>query len=367
MKIPLRFISYKKQSLYYLSIFLIILLNFRASASVKVVSTALSCEEELNKIFFHSREEKKDNDFRKIGLIIESINNRKNISEFMNSNNSQVTHPIGVAKSGLAEQTSSGGTRLTYTIFVKNYSSVRIEDVQILDDLEKVFDSNTQYRIFSAPKVSTKSTLKSNPKFDGSKSINLLSSGSYLEPGVQDTVTFVLSILNTDDFSKMFKNQVLAKATIENEDFEDLSVSGDNPDADHDGDPSNDSGYTINLVDPGEINPDKIKVVIPEGISPNGDGLNDVFTITDEDKLINLNQMGIIELKIFNRWGSLVYKSTNYAKDFEQGEGWYGQSNTDGVSFKGSLPMGVYFYKISSSDARVFDGKYKLGSITLLN
>ncbi|MBO6943943.1 MAG: gliding motility-associated C-terminal domain-containing protein, partial [Psychroserpens sp.] len=70
--------------------------------------------------------------------------------------------------------------------------------------------------------------------------------------------------------------------------------------------------------------------VIPEGISPNGDGLNDTF---------DLSSYNVTKLEIFNRNGTLVYSKNNYTNE------WVGQSN-DGDE----LPVGTYFYTME------FDG-----------
>ena len=80
---------------------------------------------------------------------------------------------------------------------------------------------------------------------------------------------------------------------------------------------------TINVVD----------CIIPQGISPNGDGYNDVFEIpciTDSPA----------SLQIWNRWGSEVYRSENYQND------WDGR-------FRGEmLPDGTYYYVLKYIDAR---------------
>lgn len=46
-------------------------------------------------------------------------------------------------------------------------------------------------------------------------------------------------------------------------------------------------------------------VSIPSAISPNGDGLNEVFTVTFEDEL------STFEINIFDRWGQLIYTSND--------------------------------------------------------
>ncbi len=64
--------------------------------------------------------------------------------------------------------------------------------------------------------------------------------------------------------------------------------------------------------------------VIPNGISPNDDGFNDSF---------DLSSYNVSSLRVFNRWGDLVYSKNNYLNE------WRGQSNEGEL-----LPVGTYFY-----------------------
>lgn len=70
--------------------------------------------------------------------------------------------------------------------------------------------------------------------------------------------------------------------------------------------------------------------VITQGISPNGDGLNDCFDL----QFLN-DQAGPLELVILNRHGRVVFEQNNYIDQ------WCGQTN-DG----NDLPVGNYFYVI---------------------
>ncbi|MEH6536665.1 MAG: gliding motility-associated C-terminal domain-containing protein [Psychroserpens sp.] len=72
--------------------------------------------------------------------------------------------------------------------------------------------------------------------------------------------------------------------------------------------------------------------VIPQGISPNGDGMNDTFDLSSYD---------VSKLEIFNRNGTLVFSKTNYTNE------WYGQTN-DGDE----LPVGTYFYTMEYEDGK---------------
>ncbi|MBB1140964.1 fibronectin type III domain-containing protein [Myroides sp. WP-1] len=79
---------------------------------------------------------------------------------------------------------------------------------------------------------------------------------------------------------------------------------------------------------------------IPKGISPNGDGLNDTF---------DLSQHGISKIQIFNRNGVEVYShGLGYKKE------WFGQNNSDKL-----LPVGTYYYVVVSN------GKVRTGWVQL--
>ena len=82
-------------------------------------------------------------------------------------------------------------------------------------------------------------------------------------------------------------------------------------------------------------------VFIPEGFSPNGDGINDRFVIR--------GSVGTLQIEVFNRWGHVVYKSDDYKND------WDGTSNTGvRVGSSSGLPDGTYFYRVKLSDGRQF-------------
>lgn len=84
---------------------------------------------------------------------------------------------------------------------------------------------------------------------------------------------------------------------------------------------------------------DVANCVITQGISPNGDGLNDNLDLN----WLN-DRTGIVKLKIYNRWGTLVFDQRDYSDQ------WNGQ-NTNG----NELPTGTYFYVI---DLKSVDAVY---------
>ncbi len=65
----------------------------------------------------------------------------------------------------------------------------------------------------------------------------------------------------------------------------------------------------------------KFNFEIPEGFSPNGDGINDFFTIN------GLEEFPGTGIQIFNRWGQEVYQNLNYPNN------WDGKDAVDGTYF----------------------------------
>ncbi len=72
---------------------------------------------------------------------------------------------------------------------------------------------------------------------------------------------------------------------------------------------------------------------VPEGFSPNGDAINDVFLIR------NLREnYGNFELKIYNRYGNIVYEGDKNSPDW------------DGTYNEQKLPASTYYYLLNLND-----------------
>ncbi len=76
--------------------------------------------------------------------------------------------------------------------------------------------------------------------------------------------------------------------------------------------------------------------IIPQGISPNGDNINDTFDLAFLDDIL-----GVESVQIFNRYGRKVYEANNYRNEF------FGQDQGGN-----ELVTGTYFYviKLRESD-----------------
>ncbi|MEM7369847.1 MAG: gliding motility-associated C-terminal domain-containing protein [Bacteroidota bacterium] len=95
------------------------------------------------------------------------------------------------------------------------------------------------------------------------------------------------------------------------------------------------------------------EIFAPSAFSPNGDGINDYFSLTGGEEVIEISQ-----LKIFNRWGNLVYQVEGLSPG-AMDDGW------DGMAKGRPLPEGVYVYVAS---VLFDDGKSRrsAGSIVLM-
>ncbi|MFD0962469.1 HYR-like domain-containing protein [Pseudofulvibacter geojedonensis] len=96
---------------------------------------------------------------------------------------------------------------------------------------------------------------------------------------------------------------------------------------------------------------------ISKVVTPNGDIYNDFF------KVEGLDDCGTPTLKIFNRWGNLVFESNNY--DSKKG-GWRGNAHAGGSTIGSGtkLPHGTYYYiiEIKNSDVDPITGHVFLGT-----
>ena len=115
--------------------------------------------------------------------------------------------------------------------------------------------------------------------------------------------------------------------------------------------------YYVNVTDDnGCIGTDSVRVnvygktvmLIPTAFSPNGDGTNDIFKIV---KHLNIRKLNAFD--VYDRWGNLVFSSTDINK------GWDGTVNGEPVN------EGVYVWKVQ---AVTYDKETinKSGNITLL-
>ena len=89
-------------------------------------------------------------------------------------------------------------------------------------------------------------------------------------------------------------------------------------------------------------------LIFSDFISPNGDGYNDHFVIVNVQNYVGNS------LKIFNRWGELVYEADDYQND------WDGTNNAGGALSDNKLTDGVYFFQFYDGIGNNVSGKITL-------
>ncbi|OXB06826.1 Ig-like domain-containing protein [Flavobacterium pectinovorum] len=111
---------------------------------------------------------------------------------------------------------------------------------------------------------------------------------------------------------------------------------------------------TIEISTPLDVDPtnntasafvEPVCLTVYNEFTPNSDGANDLFRIDCIESYPNN------ELKVYNRYGALVYSKKRYEND------WDGTANVSGVINRGDmLPTGTYFYVIDMGDGKVKKG-----------
>lgn len=121
--------------------------------------------------------------------------------------------------------------------------------------------------------------------------------------------------------------------------------------------PARTSYFTLRATDNGCIAEDKVlvevdcsSVYVPNSFTPNGDGINDVFRIITRGAQH-------YRLEIFNRWGELVFESSNPEEVWVGGKGDY------------FVPDGTYFWKLDVRDSLnnpMLDYEHNHGHVTII-
>jgi gliding motility-associated-like protein len=94
-------------------------------------------------------------------------------------------------------------------------------------------------------------------------------------------------------------------------------------------------------------------VVISKAVTPNGDAYNEFFEI------YGIELCGFVfDVKIFNRWGALIFESNNYQNN------WNGTSSRSSIGASGKVPNGTYYYIVTLKDSGLnpFTGPVYLGT-----
>lgn len=235
----------------------------------------------------------------------------------------------------------NGEIELVYQLTVANMGKHPLVNVQIVDDLDRTFAASGA-RVQSMS-VRADSGWVVNPAYNGrGADTTMLLAGASLPAGTQRIIRMVVRLNIGQANTLTFDNQAHVQALDVNGIIcRDLSTSGNDPDPDKNGNPADNSDATVitlhSVATEGEV-------FIPEGFSPNGDGINDQFIVSRGPSNTTMH------LRVFNRWGHTVYESEKYQND------WNGTANVgvgSGANRQG-LPEGTYFYVLTLSDGREY-------------
>lgn len=193
---------------------------------------------------------------------------------------------LGIEKE-VAMDTPSIGALVQFTITITNNSNLDATTIVV----EELLPNGYEYV----------SHLATDGLYDANSQLWTLST---LAAGSSATLTLNVTVINGNNYTNVV--QIISQAEI------DLDTTNNTAEA--------------------TTFPDCLQ--IPSGFSPNNDNVNDVWEIECLDNYTDN------ELIIFNRWGTIVYKTRNYAND------WNGECNQNVVLFEKNqvLPIGTYFY-----------------------
>ncbi len=181
---------------------------------------------------------------------------------------------------------------VTFTITATNIGTTPATGVELFENLPNGFEYLSHDTSFGV--------------YDESSGIWALPS---LDPNQSETLTLLVRVISSEDLI----NTVFLSAVNE--------VDRDD----------------TNNQDSSEVEVDNCLTVY-EGISPNNDGFNDVFFIPC------LELYPENSLKIYNRYGTLIYEAENYLNN------WDGRANRGFPESNALLPVGTYFYSLEIAE-----------------
>lgn len=252
---------------------------------------------------------------------------------------------IAIAK-GVSETelVSESVLNITYKITVQNIGDFDLPNVQVTDSIELGLPGGVTATILTAPTLIGSSSLATaNSSFNGVSDVKLLNGLDTLKIGETDTIQFTMQVdftfISGDDYTVTNSAIGTASTNAPNDgdsndyltiDFSEPGFSP-SPDANDDENDLDSSGATIINIQPFVEN---ISIAIPEA-----------FTATINPWTIPGLSSGLYpnnQLKVYNRWGLLVYKAAPYDNN------WYGTS----TEINSELAIGTYYYVLDYGDGR---------------
>jgi len=218
------------------------------------------------------------------------------------------------------------------TMTAKNYGKDNLRNVRLCTNIKNTIGKQAEsWKLVGTPRI-IRGNAKISTTFNGSTDSTVTKSdSSFLAVGDSIVIAYMVNIKKPTKDTIYTQAYAKARSAVDTLKLtSDISMNGLKPDINGDGSP--DEAAPTPIICKGAV--DNTTAFIPQGFSPNGDGVNDAF------KISGLKDTELNELIIFNRWGGVVYASPDYKND------WVGQSNQGIVAIGAGqgLPDGTYFY-----------------------
>jgi gliding motility-associated-like protein len=229
---------------------------------------------------------------------------------------------------GEAVLQSNSSFNIPFTFIARNVLNKQLDSILITDNL---MNSIVSPGTFSVVSLSSTGGLIKNTGFNGKTDINVSTYASKLVANAIDTINLVINVL-PNGYTGVLQNTAIINAKTP---YGKLSMNSSSKAWSSSDITKSPTPYTI---------PD-LRIDIPEGFSPNRDGVNDKFVI--------IKPYGtILELEVFNRWGNVVYTNSNYNND------WDGRGTNNFLGQE--LLDGGYYYslkaKFANGNVQIFKG-----------
>jgi uncharacterized repeat protein (TIGR01451 family) len=256
----------------------------------------------------------------------------KTVSDDDNANVTFLEQPqIGIAKALTAGPSiqSDGSYNMSFTITVRNYGDVVLNNVQVTDDLDAVFGPNT-YTV-TAHTVSTGFT--KNTSFDGSGDQNLLDGSTPL--GINETRTISFSVNVVPSNAGSLENSAIGSASGPGgTPTTDLSHDGLNPLPDNTQTPANFNDKTpVTLPEAPEIGAAKRLVGLPIN---NNDG---TYTVNYQILVRNYGDVKLFNVQVVDDLAT-VFSASKVVSATATSATFTVNNDFDGVNDKNLLAVG---------------------------
>lgn len=253
---------------------------------------------------------------------------------------------LGLSKRASEPTVSANGeTEISYQLTVVNFGQSALTQLTVSDNLDRAFTSaGAQIRSVA---VKAEAGLLVNPAYTGTGADTtlLVADKSTLPVGGKKSLWMTVRLNLQQATTLTFSNIAVSDALdAKGGRCRDFSTNGTDADPDKNGNPADNTEPTIVTLH--SVNAESSETVfVPEGFSPNNDGINDRFVIQ------GVTPGQTMRLSVFNRWGQAVYEQDDYKND------WDGVASTAPKyvpSARQGLPDGTYFYVLKLSDGREF-------------